>query len=92
MKITEKDIFVPVVNKDMRKSYPELAKIPEFKDIGSLDIKFCWYYAIFFSDISPIAKRVQSAIDHSYRHDTKHYNPERFLKGDFPDRIRTGIK
>ncbi len=92
MKITEKDIFVPVVNRDIRKSYPELAKMDEFKSIRSLDVKFCWYFAVYFADVTPLAKRVQEAINHSYRQDIKADSHERMLKGDFSDSIKAGIK
>jgi len=92
LRISEKDIFVPVVNRDLRKSYPELAKIPEFKGMRSLDIKFCWYYAVYFSDEKSHASRVKLAVDHSYRSEMDPALLEQFIKNNFPDSIRSAIK
>lgn len=92
MKVSEKDIFVPVINRDLRKSYPELAKIPEFKDMRSLDIKFCWYYAIYFSDEVSHKKRVLWAIEHSYRSEMDKKDVDRFIAHNFPDNIKNAIK
>ncbi len=92
MKVSEKDIFVPVINRDLRKSYPELAKIPEFKDMRSLDIKFCWYYAIYFSDEQSHKKRVLWAIEHSYRSEMDQKDVDRFIAHNFPDNIKNAIK
>jgi len=91
-KITEKDIFVPVVNRDLRKSYPELSRIDEFKSMRSLDIKFCWYYAIFFADEKSHKDRVKKAIDHSYRYEMDEVMAEQFIKRNFPEDIRAAIK
>jgi len=92
MNITEKDLFVPIVNRDLRIAYPELAKIEEFKPIRSLDVKFCWYYAIYFADITPETERIQQAINHSYRSEIKPADLDRFLKGNFSDSIKAAIK
>ncbi len=90
-RISDKDLFVPVVNRDMIRSYPELARIEEFKKMRSLDMKFCWYYAIFFSDEKNPDKRVRSALKHSWREGMDGKLLEKFLKLDFPDSIRKGI-
>lgn len=91
-KISVKDLFVPVLNKDLRKTYPELDNIEEFKGLRSLDVKFCWYYSVFYSDEKSHQKRIANSINQSYRDTMDHADRERYLKGDFPDSIRTGIK
>jgi hypothetical protein len=90
--LTNKDLFVPVVSKDLRKTYPELAKIEEFKDMNSLDLKFCWYYAIYFSDIVDVKEKVRKSIDHSYGDVISRIDKDRFMRLDFPDRIIVAVK
>jgi len=92
MKLNEKDLFVPVVNRDLRISYPELAKIEEFKGMRSLDVKFCWYYAIYFADIQDVSDRAKQAIANSYRNEIKQDDLNRFLRGNFSDSIKSGIR
>lgn len=90
--LTEKDLFVPKMHKDLRRTYPELGKVEEFKKMNPLDVKFCWYYAIFYGDEKDNKKRVQQAIAHSWREGVDKKRLERFLQKDFPDDINAGIK
>jgi hypothetical protein len=90
--LTNKDLFVPVVSKDLRKTYPELARIEEFKDMNSSDLKFCWYYAIYFADLEDVKQKVKKSIDHSYGDVISRIDHDRFMKLDFPDRILVAIK
>jgi len=90
--LTSKDLFVPVVSKDLRKTYPELSRIEEFKDMNSLDLKFCWYYSIYFADLEDVKQKVKKSIDHSYGDTINRVDNDRFMKLDFPDRIVAAIK
>jgi len=92
MKLTEKDIFIPVLRQDMRRTYPELAKISEFKGMSSVDIKFCWYYAVYYADEQDHSKRITSAVKNSYHDGLDERTLKRYLDGDFSDAIRAAIK
>ena len=85
------DIFVPVENKNLTHSYPELATIPAFENLRSLDAKFAWYYAIYFSEEKEKRKRIQLAIDNSYKQTIKPEELAQYIMGDFPEKIREAI-
>ncbi len=88
----KRDIFVPVENKLLTQSYPELEKVDAFKGLKSLDAKFAWYYAVFFSDEKNKQDRIKKALNASYKQYLKEEDNERFLRGDFPDKIREAIQ
>jgi hypothetical protein len=91
-RINEKDLFVPVKNKDLRKTYPELAGVKEFDGLKTLDVKFCWYYSVFYHDESDHKKRIAQSINQSYRDSIDEAYRKELLKGNFTDQMRKAIR
>jgi len=87
----KRDIFTPVENKLLTKSYPELDKIEAFRGLRSLDAKFAWYYAVYFAEEKDNLIRVKKSLDVSYKNTLKKEDKNRYLRGDFPDQIREAI-
>lgn len=89
--ISEKDVFVPKIRQDMRRTYPELARIEEFKNMRALDVKFAWYYAIYYQDEEDHDKRVKKSIQNAYHDGLNESLIKRYLSLDFPMDIKKAI-
>jgi len=76
----------------MRRTYPELAKVEEFKNMNPLDVKFCWYYGIFYGDEENHERRVKQSVAHSWRDGIDKKRLERLVARDFPDDINLAVK
>lgn len=91
-RLTEKDIFIPVANKDMRRTYPELARIYEFSKLRALELKFCWYYSVFYVDIKKQNERIIRSIEASFKNSIDGVRRNTLIRGDFPDKLKVAIK
>ncbi|MHA2170208.1 MAG: hypothetical protein ACXAB7_09980 [Candidatus Kariarchaeaceae archaeon] len=89
-------MFEPT-GRDMRKDFPELKNYPEFEDLKSREIRFCWYMG---NKTSPLVTKkmkgealVKSAIELCYDERAKEHNPTviSMLSGDIPQDILSGI-
>ena len=85
--------------KDLRIEYPELARINEFGELKTKELKFVWYYANrtspFYTatrgDRTKILSCIRNSFGNSFKdEDSVEYN--KYLKGNFPPKIREAIE
>ena len=87
-------MFYPKTKSSLLMDYPELAKIEIFKKLGKEDMLFVWYMGCksspFYNEEIPRKKR-EKCMTEAYSHQALQRNKEKFLAGDFPEKIRLAI-
>jgi len=87
-------MFYPKTKSSLLMDYPELAKIETFKKLGKEDMLFVWYMGCksspFYNEENPRVKR-EKCMTEAYTHQALERNKEKFLAGDFPEKIRIAI-
>jgi hypothetical protein len=86
-------LFVPKNDKDLRRQYPELSEVPEFKALSSSEMMFVWWYANITSplnatEIDDKEKAIQ-AYEKSFKKTTDKVAYENL---NFPERVRVAIE
>jgi len=81
---------------DMRIDYPELAEVPEFKDLSSSELKFVWYISNRTSPIISMDKadRWQSAAKLAFGENAISARKELrdIIEGKMPDNIKDAVR
>jgi len=87
-------MFYPKTKSSLLMDYPELAKIETFKKLGKEHMLFVWYMGCksspFYNEENPRVKR-EKCMTEAYTHQALERNKEKFLAGDFPEKIRIAI-
>ena len=89
-------LFRPT-DQDMRIEYPELAKVPEFNALGSIqELKFVWYYSNrtspFFTAKKGQQTKIKACIKQAFKGrpmETADY--KKYLEGNFPPKIKDAM-
>jgi hypothetical protein len=96
--LNEAKLFVPESGRDLRKTYPELMKYDEFKELSQQDMLFVWKFALGYKDLSMNDRRERSFRE-AYREpnsakDKAIYNQKLkdMIEGAGPEEIRVAIK
>ena len=88
-------MFYPKSKHGLLLDYPELAKNETFKNLGKEDLLFVWYMACksspFSKEENPRILREKS-MNESYSHNALNRVREKYLAGDFPEKIRYAIQ
>lgn len=87
-------LFGPQTGKDLRRQYPELAAVPEFKKLTLQEMLFVWHYA---NPSSPLASENNDRTRRSsaYRAAFRDHEPareEKYNAGNFSDTVKAAIE
>lgn len=90
-------IFKPEGTKDIRRMYPELNAMPEFKDLKVKELLMVWYYACPSSDIRMAENRddrwrIEKAIEEVYGNDMDSEAKVKYVQLHFPETIKRAIE
>jgi len=87
-------LFGPQTGKDLRRQYPELANVPEFKKLTLQEMLFVWHYA---NPTSPIASENNDRIRRTKAYaaafkEEDTLREEKYQAGNFPDSVKIAIE
>jgi hypothetical protein len=91
------NLFTPVGKKDLRKLYPELSRIEEFKPLSPVEMLFVWYFA---SPSSPYRdpenkitdrERIEESVADSFGDNMDEEMMIKYRNNAFPEKIKLAI-
>lgn len=90
----EISLFCPGKGKgqDLKRLYPELASVEEFKSLSTSELRFAWYYGIYFANSSNERIRIESSLNFSFWGKLRKDQYNDYIHGNFPDKVRVAIE
>ncbi len=92
----EQTLFGPTNEKDLKRQYPELKEVVEFKDLTTGELLFVWWYS---NATSPLVKddnltekqRSMRAYEESFKSHPNESRKTAYYSLNFPDKIRLAV-
>ena len=81
----------------MKDEYPELADVPEFEKCNVDELKFVWYYSVFYRLMKNETARIKLSVEAAFLKHGIWVNAatskvrEQYFEGNFPEDIRVAI-
>lgn len=88
----EQSLFAPTKGKnvDLKRLHPELANEKEFAGISAAELRFAWYYAIYYAKADP-AVRLRKSIEFGFWDRLTPSQKKDYLNHKFPDTVNKAI-
>jgi hypothetical protein len=89
-------LFPPISKRPLTDEYPELAKEKEFQGLRTDELKFAWYYGVFYGAKRDSKEKISLCVKHSFvRADgTVTRSPreiDEYKSGNFPQHVAAAI-
>ena len=87
-------IFYPNSSRDLAMDYPELYENENFRKLNRAEKLFVWYWgcrASPFWDLEDVDERLDKCIHHSFGSTLDHVAKQRFMSGNFSEKIDKAI-
>lgn len=92
MEYTDKNLFAPTSNRDLRKQYPELKDVPEFTNLTPKEMRFVYYYCAYYKDgVKNNRERIVKAVKKSLAEVLSEKEKVEYHNGNFPNNVRLAI-